>query len=279
MIEYYYKQQDKDIIYSIDMVRIKFELRDDCLSEINNYLENPIRTYIESFPRDIREFKFRYLYKINCNKTSIVLGLCFNGTKKEENKKGFIEFNPNKCMPYAKHDIVFILSRVLEKEVQRYDIAIDIPKDRDLVRIYKDKRKYELHSTSSLDRTEYLGIRNKVGRVKLYNKQIESKLEYPLTRLEMTVSDKIFELQDIFPKVTIENPQNELKYYYDLSETQKVLIESIRETGNYDYYLKKLDFRIRKKIEPYVNANEVRLKINKNLIIKIITELKKEFNI
>lgn len=40
---------------------------------------------------------------------------------------------------------------------------------------------------SKADRTQYLGERNKPGRCKLYNKQMESGLTSPLTRLEITV--------------------------------------------------------------------------------------------
>lgn len=115
-------------------------------------------------------------------------------------------------------------------ELIRYDISIDIPVERQFVTLNKDMRKYtklwvtdvedsynqilqdmekkqisykiEVKSKDLSNCTEYLGQRNKGGFVKLYNKQIESNLTYPLTRLEITLDNLEYKnFQQCLPSV------------------------------------------------------------------------------
>lgn len=71
-------------------------------------------------------------------------------------------------------------------EVTEFDIAVDLPFSRDSVIVCKDKRKYACVVNSLNDCTEYLGSRHCAGFCKVYNKQIESGLEFACTRFEMT---------------------------------------------------------------------------------------------
>ena len=102
-----------------------------------------------------------------------------------------LEANPNKCAAHA----AFLLllewlntsSRKMHTTVKRYDLAIDIPVIRSSAHLVKDNRVYS-ERRHGQEWTEYLGSKSStVGRVKLYNKQIEAKLPYPLTRLELTL--------------------------------------------------------------------------------------------
>lgn len=121
---------------------------------------------------------------------SFWVGVGLNTTKTHYGRVR-LDFNPNKV---ARYDCFRKLLGCLNSSsspilmgVVRYDLAIDFPVLRENVYLVKDNRVYTEISHSLSDRTQYLGTGSKPGRVKLYNKQIESKLGHPLTRLELTL--------------------------------------------------------------------------------------------
>lgn len=99
--------------------------------------------------------------------------------------KGFVEFNPNKVGKQALAALCGF-SRLFDARLDlvRWDYAVDIPESRSDVLMFKDRRKYECHISDSI--TTYLGQRNTPGRVKVYDKQRESGLPVPVTRIEVT---------------------------------------------------------------------------------------------
>lgn len=131
---------------------------------------------------------WRYLYAFPMGSSTVRLGI---GWVQSDGKtlmgKGFLEFNPNK-VGHCK-EIALLMSKVRRFsksiDLDRYDIAIDIPLDRANCRLRKDNRGYEF-----IDKghgvTEYLGTRSKPGRVKLYDKTKEAELSETWTRLELT---------------------------------------------------------------------------------------------
>lgn len=102
-----------------------------------------------------------------------------------------LEFNPNKV---SDNEIFKIMHRLLIRycrkpisHIARFDLAIDIPVDRTRCFLVKDRRLY-IERRHGVEYTQYLGSRSaSVGRVKLYNKTAEAELNYPLTRLELTL--------------------------------------------------------------------------------------------
>lgn len=75
----------------------------------------------------------------------------------------------------------------MHRKLRRFDLAIDIPVLRQDAFLVKDSRAY-LERRHGQEWTQYLGAKSStVGRVKLYNKTVEAGLNYPLTRLEMTL--------------------------------------------------------------------------------------------
>lgn len=260
------------------MLRIVFDMRQDCAEAIGRRFSNPLRSDIKEYPLNFTDFKFRNLFVIDYGRSSMTVGLCFNGAKKEDVLKGFVEFNPNKCMDSMQihSDLSFLLSRCVGYSVSRWDLAIDIPYDRERVHMTKDKRKYELSQTSYSNRTEYLGQRNSPGRVKVYNKTVESELDYSLTRVEITMgklNDYVGDFGKFVPDIWIDNPQHELVDYTGLSETQIVLCDLLRDSPNPEYYMTRIPYRIRKKIEPYVVGSGARLKFNVKCVTQIVTQL------
>lgn len=286
MFEYWKTVQDDNLnIYSVDMLRINLEMRLDEVENILKYFYSVVRFDIVEYPPCFQDFKYKYMFTVTYELGStMAIGLCFNGTSQSENLKGFIEVNPNKCFikPQCLVDIYFTLSRCIDFKVVRWDLAVDIPIDRLSVVLGKDQRKYELICKNKEDKTEYLGRRNEVGRVKVYNKTVESNLDITLTRCEITMpnySDLNFsmKLDSIIPEVWIAGSESGLKLS-DLSVMQAVLVELIRKEENPTLYLKRLKWEQRKKLEPYVFDGYKRLEVDVSCVEYIITELKEFFN-
>lgn len=120
-----------------------------------------------------------------------------------------LEFNPNKIgnHPVFSRILGYLHTRtsVSKRRIARFDLAIDIPVDRTYCFLVKDRRLY-IERRHGREYTQYLGAKSSsVGRVKLYNKAIESSLDYPLTRLELTL-DPLLPYEKLnFPEV----------YYFD----------------------------------------------------------------
>lgn len=122
--------------------------------------------------------------------TSFWLGAVLNGRTPEWGRCR-LDFNPNKV---AGHEVFqkvlqFLIenTRPIHRNIKRFDLAVDIPANRFDCFLVKDSRAYS-ERRHGQEWTQYLGSKSStVGRVKLYNKQIESKLSDPLTRLEITL--------------------------------------------------------------------------------------------
>lgn len=165
----------------------------DALSALGNLLEMlPIRYAV-----DVRRWENYKIgsYRINFiasfqDLNSFWVGAGLNSVKTEWNRVR-LEFNPNKCASHASFLSVLAFlngnTRPMHTVVKRFDLAIDVPTERENARLIKDGRAYS-ERRHGKEWTEYLGAKaSHVGRVKLYNKRIEAGLSYPLTRLEVTL--------------------------------------------------------------------------------------------
>lgn len=154
---------------------------------------------------------WRFMNIFNIGNSSVRLGIGFNDISgKIITNKGIIQFNPNKVRDCSQLSLLFkkIGRFVKAVELKRYDIAVDIPIPRDCCRMARDQRGYE-YWNHGRGITEYLGTRNKAGRVKLYDKTRELQtqqgieIDKVITRLELTcggdwTAEKIL---DMFPTV------------------------------------------------------------------------------
>lgn len=237
------------------MVRVNLWFQDDMQVFVSwlAYKDEHLEGFDINHWLSLKEFSFRDMFQIKCSEFSFVLAVGFNG-KKDDRYKGFVEFNPNKCKGEIFDNFMAMLySSIYKAEVIRYDLAIDIPIPRYLVKLVKDQRNYQFISNRGSD-TEYLGVRSHSGFVKLYDKQKESDLKYDLTRLEVTCG-----LDGInFPVVKILPLQENLNFD-KLGVTDKVLIQLLKQSDNPIMYLKQLKYEKRKKIEPYLVEETVQL--------------------
>ena len=137
------------------------------------------------------------------------IGLVGNGVLEDRCR---LDFNPNKVANDANfqmiHQFLIRNSREVYRKIPRFDLAIDIPVERNRCFLVKDRRMY-IERRHGSEFTQYLGSKSStVGRVKLYNKAIEADLNYPLTRLELTLDPTLDYEKISFPTV----------YYIDSSE-------------------------------------------------------------
>lgn len=278
---YYCSFKDSnDYIYSIDMIRINFELNEHIIE-----LDDKFNTFLNDFSFDngcelVRYISrsgigYHYLYKLSIedfefDKCSFVIGLGLN-FKSENKHKGFIEFNPNKCFKLVLFNKYFERLRklCLNMQVVRYDLAIDIPVVRSDIKMIRNLRcNYEyLNSYNSEGTilnnsiTEYQGRRNHNKFTKLYDKTKESKLNYDLTRIEFT-----------FDRDEVEYKNLPNFYYFKddlnlLSCNDKVFLSLLLNSEDINYYLKSCSYRLRKKLEPYLS--DYYLKFDLELFKKI----------
>ncbi len=243
--------------YSIDMIRFKFELNKYYQDELYLIIKE-IGTY-EYFASN-KSFHYRELYKIKSEDLlySFSLGIGFNGMKSEDRKLCFVEFNPNKlydCRALSRI-LCFLNSRV-NLDLVLYDIAIDIPYNKKFVSLVKDKRMYKkfCYDCEGKNTTEYLGTTADAGRVKLYNKTIESNLNYDLTRLELTTNYTDYLIvEKQLPKLLVFGDLDFLSII-KLSKSDYVLLQLLWLCDDPSYYFKQLGRDKQEKIKPFVSSN------------------------
>lgn len=176
------------VVASVDMVRLKLTFPNggyEWMMDHADRIGDRDATSTWSIAPKQGHYKTMWTYGIGDSSVSLGVGL-FTGTGKLDTHKGYLELNPNKVAGHDMCDqlLYYIGSHVTGAEVKRYDLAYDIPADKNVCRVSKDRRTYSC--TVSNGTTEYLGQKNRPGYVKVYDKAAESGLEGPLTRVELT---------------------------------------------------------------------------------------------
>lgn len=261
------RDEKSEYVYSCDKIRFSIEIRKDCSEKMSARFSADSRLDVKVFPVDYRPFKYRQMLTIDAGESTVTIAVGFNGCGDlDERLKGYIEFNPNKCFPEWYKEFIDVCGWCCKMEVVRVDLAIDVPVERSGCSLVKDGRLYEYQQKSPEDFTEYLGRRNTVGRVKLYNKSVESKLSQPLTRLEITTEADINEFKKHLPEVIISEVEQLSFEDVDVSElthNERVYVSVLNRLtlSERTAILKRFTYRHRQKIEKYVLANN-RLEIN-----------------
>lgn len=290
MLKYYDKiLLDNDIVMSCDMLRLSFSMIESIQSKFNQYInmyEMKHSNIKVKYYNSLQLFQFRNIVQIQnlIDGTSFAMGLGFNSATNQGKTTCFIEFNPNKTMPnYLVNPFLdFIKSHCHNIDVVRYDIAFDIPLPRELFALVKDRRKYkkiyslELNNKNMSDFTEYLGVRQNNGYVKLYNKQIESNLDSALTRLEITL-DKL-DYTNLITEMPVLNifTYNQSNYN-TLNDTERVLLTLLLNSDNTIQYLNSLGRYMKDKLQPFI-ADSFPINITESDFYHFITLINKIIN-
>lgn len=179
-----------------------------------------------------------------------------------------VEINPNK----HSEKIVFkaLLNVIMEWTgggyMNKHDYAIDVPFEPSKVKVYGSRKEPGLHKG-----TRYWGQRNKHGYLKIYDKQKESQLESPTTRIEHTLcNNEPVSFENVcITKLGVLNGDVDT-----LDGVNRALVEMIvmlkRHNEDYEDCIKDLNYRRRKKIEPFIAGNSERLEYNENIHKKLL---------
>lgn len=195
MIYYFNPVTYHDLVLSIDGVILDVSISNPERMDLLNQILSSVATNSKGSVQSWTSFKpgtFRRQTLIQIDEGRsfwIGQGLNGHGTLLDRVR---LDFNPNKVGDDPNFQIIreFLVrnSRANLCRISRFDLAIDIPVTREKCFLVKDRRLY-IERRHGEEFTQYLGSKSsKVGRVKLYNKALEAKLDYPLTRLELTLS-------------------------------------------------------------------------------------------
>lgn len=200
---YYKKFEHNNMNYSIDMLRLKTYITFSEYSEIEFLINSAYKEHIKRFWVSDRIMCFHYNFLLKFDNHTFWFGFQHNNEKiifdKHDSKFNLtIEFNPNKLRDNSL--ISHILDKFSDWHIKSYDLAIDIPINiLDIVIDINTKRKLQTYTLGKDNLTYRYGSGH--GKVKIYNKKIESDLNIVgyLTRVEVSI-----ELDD-FPVRNIKN--------------------------------------------------------------------------
>lgn len=265
MIKYYKSYHDKSgYTYSIDNVVIEYHLG---IGNKDKLIEN-IKSLSEKYQDNINE----YWERLNCPlcskyqyfETHIHLRdgiyLMIGKWVLFDDKKDRVLFplirldvNPNKH--YDKNILNDLLDLIKEDVAdwyfKRLDLAIDINLDPKNIQVFRTRKSKGLYKG-----TRYYSTHGENGFCKIYNKKIESKLDFDCTRVEHTIKldSKTQKIEHIINKLSLEevyikSEDKESIKLFNSAEAIKQLVLRCKASGiEYDDILDKLNYRTRKDI-------------------------------
>lgn len=265
-----------NIIYSLDMFRVKTYIDYDKYSNLDFYLRTYFKDNIKKFwiTDKIMQFKYNWVIEIEEGK-SFYFGFHHNNEKKDMHEGKYnltMEFNPNKL----KDDklILKILALSDNWYIKSFDIAFDL-------RININDIIYDM-SGRNIEKIENRGFDNKTisvgkndGRFKIYNKKKESDLDIlgDLTRIEISremedfpiKNTKILEYDNIFPSIYLNNYIVSFSNYED-----KTLLGLLYAVQN-GFPLKNLTKTYRKKIKDLLEGGN-KIKFSNKLCTDLLRQ-------
>lgn len=265
MIYYFNPIRDQDLVLSVDNIVIdtsinRPEIRD--LFQINldqmaRRNKVNIRTWTSNKPGTFHD---QTTIQTDDDRSFWVgCGLVGSGTLVDRYR---LDANPNKVGDDPNFQLIreFLVrnSRDGFCKVSRFDLAVDIPVDRSRCFLVKDRRMY-IERRHGVEFTQYLGSKSStVGRVKLYNKTAEAKLDYPLTRLELTLNP-ITPYEEInFPKVYVVDDDAMTLATEKLTDTDLFILNAVVQgCGQVTDLCRKMGEKIKCVLNDYLSEIEI----------------------
>lgn len=205
---------------------------------------------------------FRGQYSVRLDSgVSFWVGCALNGASTDWARHR-VEFNPNRVAENEVFRAVlrFIVenTRAVYRSVRRFDLAIDIPVERSNCFLVKDRRLY-IERRHGQELTQYLGSKSStVGRVKLYNKQVESALDYPLTRLELTIDPATPYDKVNFPEVYVLDALDLCTDEIKATDTEKFIVNALLQGfGSLNDLGRKTRAKVKTLLQEHVHFVEV----------------------
>lgn len=233
MLFYHYPIIENNLTISIDNIVLDIWVANPATRDmIEDRLFSIVKKDVELITWDGGKpgtFRNQFLFKLP-NGTSFWLGhgLIGNGIMVERYR---LEYNPNKVGSESVfmtiHELLASNCRKAMSRIARFDLAIDIPVERAKCFLVKDRRLY-IERRHGVEYTQYLGAKSSaVGRIKLYNKTAEAKLDYPLTRLELTLDPTMAYENVNFPTVYCLEPTKTADEKIRVNDTEKFILHAL----------------------------------------------------
>lgn len=201
------------------------------------------------------------------------IGLVGNGVLEDRCR---LDFNPNKVANDANFQLIhqFLIrnSREVYRKIPRFDLAIDIPVERNRCFLVKDRRMY-IERRHGSEFTQYLGSKSsRVGRVKLYNKAIEADLNYSLTRLELTLDPAVDYEKVSFPVVYYIDSAECVDDAVRITDTERFILNALLQGyGSIDGLGRKTRKKIEEILKFYVKQIEIPKTVYEAMIMQLDT--------
>lgn len=234
MIYYYNPIYDGDLTLSVDNIILDTSITRPELRDLLNVMIESVSTHgnVTVIPWTGYKpgtFRHQTLFRFEGDRSFwLGQGLISNGTLIDRFR---LDANPNKVGNEPNYELIrkFLVRNSREGfcRIPRFDLAIDIPVDRENCFLVKDRRLY-IERRHGVEYTQYLGSKSsQVGRVKLYNKTAEAKLDSPLTRLELTLTPSATYDKLNIPEVYVLNPAQMAMDGIRLTDTERFIVNAV----------------------------------------------------
>ena len=246
--------EHNNIIYSVDMLRLKTYMSFSLFSELEFRFKTVWKDYVkkEYTSAKLENFFFNYVVEIEEDK-SFWFGFLHNTEKREEKNEFYnftIEFNPNKIKD--NNILMYILGLSGSWYIKSLDLAIDLKVSiLDLNVDFSGRQQMKTFSNGYDNKTIYLGKGD--GRIKVYNKKKESNLNIlgDLTRVEVSREFDDFDIRNIklfkfgehLPNIYLNN------YIYSLSDYDDKTLLAILYAVQSGFPIKDLTKTYKRKIK------------------------------
>lgn len=252
---YINESKSDNMIYSVDMIRLKTSLTYSTFTEIEFRFRTCWASYVKKqwTTPQLKQFFYNYDIEIEEGK-SFWFGFCHNTERRsfyEGAEYNFtIEFNPNKIRDNK--ILEYLLNLSGKWYIKSYDLAIDIKINiLEIITDISGKRRNLTISNGYDDKTICIGKGD--GRLKIYNKKKESNLNIQgeLTRVEITrelddfcISDvKLLNYDNNFPSLYLN------KYIYSFEDYKDRTLFALLYAVQNGFPIQDLSRRYREKIK------------------------------
>lgn len=267
--------EENNIIYSLDMIRLKTYITYSVFSEIEFRFKTVWKDYIkkEYTTARIKDFFYNYVIEVE-EGVSFWFGFLHNNEKRTNSdfsEYNFtIEFNPNKLKDNK--IIMYLLGISGKWFIKSLDLAVDLKINiLDLITDISGRKEMKIISRGFDDKTIYFGKGD--GRVKIYNKKKESNLNIMghLTRVEISRefddfevrAIKLFKFGDFFPRIYTNN------YIFSFSDYKDKTLLAILYAVQNGFPIKDLSRRNKEKIRELLDGGYL-IKFDEKIATQVI---------
>lgn len=267
--------RQNNIVYSIDKIRLKTFLTYSVFTEIEFRFKIAWSKYVKKYWTTPQAKQFFYNYDIEVgDNQSFWFGFCHNTERRsfyEGAEYNFtIEFNPNKLKD--NEIIKYLLSLSGKWFIKSFDLAMDLSINiNDLITDTSGRQRSVVFSYGYDNKTIVLGKGD--GRLKIYNKKIESNLNIlgDLTRVEITREFDDFSISDMgrfdydgnFPSIYLNN------YLYSFSDYEDKTLLAILYSVQNGFPIKYLTKTYKSKIKNLLQGGH-KIKFDKTTATQVV---------